>query len=130
MRLLTTSFELRVGDATVAVLKVCSCGRQYTLAEWERLALCGWSGDGGTGALELRGCGACTSTIAVRTTRDALERIVDRLGARVSYQPLTAGGWKACITGIAMPPHLGRGATAAAALAELLTFALRIGALK
>lgn len=114
-----------------AIVKSCACGRGYVLVEWEGLALRGWSGDlGANGVLELRDCAECSSTLAIRTTRGELERIVDGLGARVTYQQLDAGGWKARVTGIAIPPHLGHGATAAAALAEVMTFALRIGALK
>lgn len=110
--------------------KSCGCGRVYSPSGWAALALCGWQGGEDVHALELRNCVACGSTLAVRATRAELESVVDRLGAHVSYQALAAGGWKACVTGIATPPHLGHGATAAAALAEVLTFALRIGALK
>lgn len=110
--------------------KACGCGRVYSPVEWEGLALCGWSGDEGAGALEQRNCVECGSTLAVRTSREELESIVDGLRATVAYEALDAGGWKARISGLALPPHIGRGHTAAAALADSLTFALRIGALK
>jgi hypothetical protein len=48
--------------------------------------------------------------------------------AKVTFIALSAGGWKAVVSGIELPPHIGQGRTAVDAFAEVMRFARRIGA--
>ena len=110
-------------------IKTCGCGRTYTRDEWESLPFGGWMGDGDRDAQELRHC-ACRSTISVGVRRAELEAIVDGIpGAQVHYTKVGLD-WRAVVTGLELPPHIGLGPTSADALAQVLTFAWRIGALK
>ncbi len=53
--------------------------------------------------------------------------IVDRMGAKVTWSALAAGGWKCFVSGIEMPPHMGIGTTPLEALADVLRLAKAIG---
>jgi hypothetical protein len=48
---------------------------------------------------------------------------VDRRKAKVTWIPLSGGGWKAVVSGIELPPHFGHGRTGTEALAEVLRMA-------
>lgn len=54
---------------TLYWVHTCSCGRQYTLAEWKRLKLVGPMDDGEGDYFVLRNC-VCGSTRAVKSTVD------------------------------------------------------------
>ncbi len=53
--------------------------------------------------------------------------IVDRMGAKVTWLPLKGSGWKCCVSGIEMPPHMGIGNTPVEALADVLRLAKALG---
>ena len=61
--------------------KQCACGRGYTRAEWDALALCGHIEFDGSSLIELRHCAACDSSIAVAArwskARDRMVSLID-----------------------------------------------------
>ncbi len=54
--------------------------------------------------------------------------VVDRIGAKVTWIESKRLGWKCFVSGIELPPHMGRGRTPVEALAEVLRLAAQIGA--